>query len=927
MSGATTAESRAAATANGARSATGYLVAAADVATAGERRVGGKAAGLAAIEGAGLEVPPFCAIATDAFRDHMRRGEVPLALGRAMLDLAELDLAAVGAAAAIAEVAGPLRAAVESAAPSDTLTVAVEEALDELGPGPYAVRSSMVGEDSVRHSFAGQLETALFQRDRDEVLDSVLRCWGSAFGEPALAYAARAGLSPADVRVGVVVQRMVDAAVAGVLFTANPISGRRDECVVTAAYGLGEGVVSGICRTDEYVWSPSGGERSATVADKDVQVIRSAAGAGTEEAEVDGAMREARALSPDQVAELCDAGLRLARAAGRPLDVEWCYADGRLHVLQARPVTTLPAEEDRAGAVHVFDNSNVQESYNGVTTPLTFSFASRAYHTTFRIFARTLGVSERGLVEFEPSARTLIGLVSGRVYYHVNSWLRLLALLPGSERNREDMATVMWHTEIDPLADEELSLAGRLRKGAAVAGVGARLFGRFARMESEVQRFLAHFHAIYDALDRDALRDASLSELHETSIRLHAELLEKWETPNINDFRVMMISGHLRRVIARRYPPEEVDTRLGDLLGGIEGIESVEPTRLLVDLAGDVRRDPALAEAIRVGDGASGFAELRARRPDLARRVDDYLTRYGDRAMGELKLESVTLRDNPGFVVEVIRNYLDRPDLDGEALTRVERERYRDTLAELERRMPPWRRAAFLREVAVARGAVKARETLRLRRTLAFGVARDIYRAIGRRLAEAGALDAPQDVLYLTVDELEAFIEGRAVSVDLRPIVAARRAEWAAYERAEAPNRFRTVGTPYIGAIEDGTPMPAGASPGASGDARTLRGMGCCSGVVEAPVRLVFSPHDELSVNGRILCTVRTDPGWTPLFPTASGLIVERGSQLSHSAVVAREFGIPTVVGVAGVTRILADGERVRLDGGTGVVERLEAEE
>ena len=919
---ATAAETRAAGTA---RAAGSVVIPAAGVAAAGERRVGGKALGLARIAAAGLAVPPFCVIASDAFRDHLRGGELPGALGRAVLDLADVDPGAPGAPAALAEVARALRAAVEGAPPAPSLADAVAGATDELGPGPYAVRSSMVGEDSRSHSFAGQLDTALFRSDADDVLDAVVGCYGSAFGEPALAYAARLGLSPADVRVAVVVQRMVDAEVAGVLFTANPVSGRRDECMVTAAYGLGEGIVSGLCATDEYLWSRADGERSATVADKDVRVVRAASGTGTEEEPVPAAERRARALAPEQVAEVCDAGLRLAEEAGQPMDVEWCYADGRLHVLQARPITTLPPADDGAGALHVFDNSNVQESYNGVTTPLTFSFASRAYHTTFRIFARTLGVSERGLVEFEPSARTLIGLVRGRVYYHVNSWLRLLALLPQSDRNREDMATVMWHTDIDPMEEEQPSLAGRVRKKAAVAGVGAHLLGRFARMDAEIERFLAHFHSVYDALDREALRDASLSELHETSIRLHAELLEKWETPNINDFRVMMISGHLRRAIARRFPEDEVDTRLGDLLGGIEGIESVEPTRLLVELATDVRRDAELAAAVRRGDPERGLAELRRLRPELAARVDQYVDRYGDRAMGELKLESVTLRDNPGFVVEVIRNYLDRPELDSASLTRVERERYRNTLAELEARMPSWRRALFLREVAVARSAVKARETLRLRRTLAFGVAREIYRAIGRRLAEAGVLDAPDDVLYLTVHELEAFIEGRSVSVELRPIVAARRAEWSAYEQGDAPNRFQTIGTPYLGELRDGAPEATIAA-AADSDARTLRGMGCCGGVVEAPVRLIFSPHDELSVNGKILCTVRTDPGWTPLFPTASGLIVERGSQLSHSAVVAREFGIPTVVGVPGVTRILADGEPVRLDGGAGSVERLAVE-
>jgi rifampicin phosphotransferase len=221
------------------------------------------------------------------------------------------------------------------------------------------------------------------------------------------------------------------------------------------------------------------------------------------------------------------------------------------------------------------------------------------------------------------------------------------------------------------------------------------------------------------------------------------------------------------------------------------------------------------------------------------------------------------------------------------------------------------------------RQVVTCRERLRLRRTWLFALARDLYRAIGAQLHDAGQLENPQDIFYLSAEEIEAFLDGRAVSARLGSLIATRKPEYDDYRRRPARDRLRTAGSPYLGHREDLASDGGGGPASEHPDEGPLRGLGCCAGIAEAPVRVILDPGESLSVNGEILCTVRTDPGWAPLFPTASGLLIERGSVLSHSAVVARELGIPTIVGLPGVTRILKDGERVRLDGGTGVVERL----
>ena len=227
-----------------------------------------------------------------------------------------------------------------------------------------------------------------------------------------------------------------------------------------------------------------------------------------------------------------------------------------------------------------------------------------------------------------------------------------------------------------------------------------------------------------------------------------------------------------------------------------------------------------------------------------------------------------------------------------------------------------WR---FRRAANRAREAVKNRENMRLTRTRYFGLSRDVYVQMGERLHEAGKLDEPRDIFYLDISELEAYHEGRSVGADLGGLARVRKAEFAEYEKQDVPHHFETIGAVYHGnqyKYEGEVEVDLNAS--------TLMGVGCYPGVVESPIRLIFSPDDELSLNGKILCTVRTDPGWAPLFPTASGILVERGSTLSHSAVVARELGIPAVVGVPGLTEIVSDAENVRMDGESGKIERLD---
>ncbi|MGZ3440139.1 MAG: PEP/pyruvate-binding domain-containing protein, partial [Polyangia bacterium] len=658
-----------------------------------------------------------------------------------------------------------MRAAVGQLHVGAAIARELNDALTLLGAGPYAVRSSMVGEDSATRSFAGQLDTFLHQRAGD-VPAAIVRAWASAFSVRALSYQLQSGAVVTLPRIAVVVQQMVEGRVSGVLFTRNPVTGNADESLLSACFGLGEGVVGGACNADEFVWSRTGGERAAVIAHKDTAIVRAQTGVGTEEVALPAERAEARSLAPAEVAAICEEGLRLAAALGAPQDIEWTLADDGLYLLQARPITAralrqAPAEGPRI----VWDNSNIQESYCGVTTPLTFSFAAECYASVYTQTLVALGVPPATIAAYQPVLHNLLGLVKGRVYYNINNWYRALLVLPSFGRNKQDMEQMMGlDSPVDFIEDEVLSTGERLRRLPRVGVTLARLLTAFARLDGKVETFLREFDAAMARFDRASLADASYSRLLALREQARVELIGRWHTPILNDLFVMMACGKLRRIVERAVGSAEAPRLLSSLMAAEEGVESVEPTRLLLRIARALRGTPDAAATLARGTPVAALAALRASHAALAAQIDDYLDRYGDRCMGELKLETISLRQDPSFVVQVLRNYVERADLDPDALSRHEKARRQIAHAEVSARLSPWGRRRFGRALAQARQGIRAREAMRLARTRAFGLHRDLYLAIGRRLHEAGRLDAPRDVFYLTVQELGAYHDGTAVS-------------------------------------------------------------------------------------------------------------------------------------------------------------------
>jgi len=780
----------------------------------------------------------------------------------------------------------------------------LNQALRELSPdgASLAVRSSARDEDGAEHSFAGLLESYL-SVPPECVAEKVEAVRRSGNSERVRAYRRERGLEgPASVPA-VLVQRMVAAEAAGVAFSADPVSGRRGQVVVSAVLGLGTALVSGEADADTF-----------TVDRRGAIVTRAAV---RQPAAPRAALTDAQVLA---VAALARAAERLS---GRPQDIEWALADGRIWLLQSRPITSLAGLADPDGTLNLWDNANIAESYNGVTTPLTFSFARGVYEAVYREFARLMGVPERRIEENRDLFPRMLGLIEGRIYYNLISWYRLLALLPGFAFNRGFMEQMMGVKEGMP--EEVLAKLtppgrwARWRDGLALARSCVGLLRNHLTLPGQIRRFYARLNAALRPPE-PALELMRPDELAAYYRELERQLLLRWDAPLVNDFFAMIFYGVLRKLTAG-WCGDTDGTLQNDLLCAEGGMISAEPAKRVRELAALAARDPAAVRLLSEGS-AREIDRWLATAADFRGRYEAYLEKFGDRCLEELKLESRTLHEEPLTLLRSVGQYARRFGAAGLAATSDTDSGLRsaaEVRVQAALRGRPLRRALFAWVLGQARARVRDRENLRFERTRLFGRARRLMLEFGRRLHAAGRLAEPRDVFYLTVEEVMGFVEGTTATTDLGGLAALRQREFAAFRARSPADRFATRGAVHLGNAFRAE------APGIVPEGDVLRGTGCCPGVVRGRVRVITDPRQAAIETGEILVALRTDPGWIMLFPSAAGLLVEHGSLLSHSAIVARELGLPAIVAVRGVTAWLQTGDRVEMDGASGVIRKLPA--
>ncbi|WP_218184632.1 PEP/pyruvate-binding domain-containing protein [Nigerium massiliense] len=744
---------------------------------------------------------------------------------------------------------------------------AIAAAYRALGDAvPVAVRSSATAEDLGAASFAGQQESFLNVRGEEALVDAVRRCWASVWGERAIEYRRHAGVAASDVAMAVVVQQMVDADASGVMFTANPDNGRLEQVVINAAFGLGESVVGGSVTPDTLVVEPAAGRVvGRSTATKSVWTRPLASGTVEEPLAED--RRGAAVLSDDEALELAGLGVRVQEHAGAPQDIEWARAAGRFWLVQSRPITSLPPRvgdvptqwpiDDPSG---LYARASIIEQLPDPLSPLFADLAPSSVIGALESLFSTLGGGEK----YEGGG---FPIINGYPYYYYPRRL-LLKLL-----RRTPVMLGM--------------LAGRRKRFDPAQNWREKALPEYRFISSAwAGRDLA---AVPTAELIDGLRD-----LLDAGCRYYTAVQTVMPFVSMND--VLFENAYTR--LARRPGDPEATT----FLVGFDS-EPIRADKALHDLATWVRAQPALANALRAGGSLDGVpGEVREA---WRRRLDAYLAEFGH-ATANLDFMAPVPADDPVPVLDGVRFYLDS-DADPAARQRRLATAREDATRALLARLDPARRALLGRLVRAAQRDAPVREDALAAQGLAWPVMRRICRELGRRLVAGRVIEAADDVYWLHADELTS-------TDDLRDRVEQRKATWRGQRRA-TPSQLlpEQAWRRWLGRF-----MPARQDAAADGP---IRGTASSGGRVTATARVVGGPADFGALNpGEVLVAAITTPAYTPLFARASAVVTDVGGPLSHSSIVAREYGIPAVLGTAVATSRIHSGDTVTVDGERGVV-------
>ena len=863
---------------------------------------GGKATNLARLARAGFPVPRGFVIPTRAYRDCVSANGLENWLLQTARD------ARIDQPASLDVISAAIRGRFAAVTMRPELVEAVIAAYAALGHPPVAVRSSATTEDLPDLSFAGQQDTILNVVGDAGLLHAIVQCWSSLWTARAIGYRAKNGIPHEDAAIAVVVQEMVLSEVAGVMFTANPLTGKRSETVIEATFGLGEALVSGRVEPDRYVADvPTGRVLERRLGAKALSVRPRPEG-GTVDAPEHPA--GTATLTDSSVLELAGLGLQVADLFRAPQDIEWAQSDGKFQLLQARPITSLYPIPDRLpeDGLHVLVSAS---AFQGMLDPITPLGAD-----VFRVVLPTGLNALGGLV-----AQARPSVIAGERWFLDLTYLlrrRLGPLVRNALR-------VIEPTTGDAL-DEVFA-----DPGTVPVDSGVRLRGLSPRFLAVILRALGNL--MYDLLWPDRGRERTQHCLAAATERFG----KRCATASTLDERIVLLQEAFNWVLRSGLPllMPALATGLGSLrVLHLLGAEVPDGDRRVLELTRGLSHnvttemDLALwgvARAIRSRSDEGAF--LRADAPALARAylagqlppatqaaIDGFLRRYGMRGVGEIDIGRPRWRDDPTALMQVLQTYLQIDDAERapDAVFRLGAEEATRSLASLladvrRTRFGWWK--AFVMRVAARRMRALAglRESPKFTVMSMLGALRAGLLTSGEELARSGVLDAPADIFFLHIDELQSLATGDAR--DCRLTVRERRRTYA--------RELRRRRIPRV-LLSDGRAFFGGARDGGHAAASTLIGTPVSPGVGSGIVRVVFDPASTQLAPGEILVCRGTDPAWTPLFLAAAGLVTEVGGLITHGAVVAREYGIPAVVGVRDATTRLHTGDRVRLDGTSG---------
>lgn len=774
-----------------------------------------------------------------------------------------------------------------------------------------AVRSSASDEDNQKHSFAGQMDSFLHIKSFNDYLIAIRKCWSSIFSKRAISYRTKNNLDIWNVQIAVIVQQMILSDTSGIIFTANPITNNLNEMLITSGYGLGEGLVSGILDADTYVLNENGQVLKKQLIKKQKKLIPDKNG-GTFLKETTINEQDKSSLSLKQL----DIIHKLAKQAEKikkvPLDIEFSIHNDKIYLLQARPITSLKKKEK----INIWDNSNIVESYSGVTTPLTFSFIKKAYYAVYHQFCETIGINNKAIFKNRWILKNMLGLISGRVYYNLLNWYKLVSLMPGFKYNKSFMEQMMGLQIIKDPEIQNISISKSNKyfiQLPKLIKVGIKMISAHFKLPKQINTFFSNFNKTYDYYSNLDYSTKTPYEIMSIYRILEDEILWKWKSPITNDFESMIFYGILKKLTIS-WGIDSTGSLHNDLLRGKGNIISTDLINSLTQIAEAINKNVDLKNNFLNKSPEEALFVLKNDKNycDINTKFSSYLKNYGVRCINEMKLESIPIKDDPVFCISMIQNYLRNNIGNIKPHKKEEKNAIKKAENHINKKLNPIKRTIYKWVLNNCKNSIKNRENQRFARSQAYNLVRTLIRSIGKQWEEKKIINNINDIFFLELDEIWSYIEGTSTCINVKDLIEIRKQEFDQYQLENPDDHIETEGEVYYNNLfkKDIDEQ----------NSNIIKGLGCCSGIIKKEVKVVFSPDKNLILNNEIMVAKQTDPGWGILFPSISGLIIEKASMLSHSAIVAREMGIPAVIGVKNATKILSSGDIVELDGAKGTI-------
>jgi pyruvate,water dikinase len=867
-----------------------------------ERTVGPKAASLFRMMQIGLTVPPGFCITEAAFREHLQANKLIAKIESARNKLAKAEPEARRA------ILSELQQAIVNAPMADIIRDDIENYYRTLAADRLAVRSSATAEDLPGHSFAGQYETYLGVADIAGCIDAIKKCWASLWTERACDYRQKNGFDHLKVSMAVIVQSLIPADAAGVIFTTDPVTGSSSRIIIESSFGLGQTLVSGKVTPDRFIIN----KRNLKIvyrkiSDKKMECVIDNAGS-VQTRPVEDERINTPSVDNKTIKKLAKQAGKAERNFGCPQDIEWAVSNNKIFFLQARPVTAIPQKkpwEDR----QIWCNSPAKEVMPDVVTPATLSILLEMFGEDF------FDPLFRSLC-FDRGNNPVYSLIAGRVYFNANLWGAVIRNLP-IVRNYDFKISAGGHKGIQQVverlqtaADEDLPDV-RFNLLRFILKTPLIIISAFASTPRKGRRILAKINA-----ENEKWRRLDVAGLSAEQILTCCQEL-------IKDFRkllsqmlymfIVLAALPVLDLICKRWLSDSISC-MGRLLAGIGDMDDAVAGLDLWRLAVAADATPEVKDLIFSNDDWHTI-ERKLSQLDSGRRFLEnwriFMERHGHHCRAELELYNPRWSETPDYILKLVRTYITQigriDPLENSNRRVQERQQFQEQCRKKLRN--PVKRMIFNRILSRSQQGSVFRENVKSEVIKLVVAMRKLCLELGRKLADKGVLKNQDDIFFLLREEIELIVQDRA-DFDACQVIAARRQEY---------NKNKSITPPDVvfGKFDPYKFIPE------KEDAETgmLNGLAVSPGLAAGKARVILRANaDEHVLAGEILVAPFTDPGWTPYFVTAAGVVMDQGGILSHGSIIAREYGIPAVVNVGSATRIIKTGQTIQVDGNRGVV-------